>query len=276
MSGKVEDMSIMLNGKSDRLINIDGAQHSFRLQNDPNWKVTRVIGSNTDPGVPDNDDNNNEAFKVETPDGTTYWFGWGRATDSVWTVPVYGNDTGEQCHDTTTASSWCQQGWRWNLDLVEDALGNKVKYEYATETNYYSRWAVSNTANRTQYDRGGYLTKIRYGFARNETDLARQVVAVDVLDRCTDQLTNPSANCSGSNGPRAKPNHWPDVPSDLICDNNGTCDNAAPSFFSTKRYYRVTTKTVEGTNSPGWWMSGPWTTPCPTPTGPGTTSRTCG
>ena len=50
-----------------------------------------------------------------------------------------GNGTGEPCHKTTFATSFCQQGWRWNLDYVVDPHGNAEVLNYTAETNQYRR-----------------------------------------------------------------------------------------------------------------------------------------
>ncbi len=237
----INEMTLVLNGRASKLIQVGGSSQ-YRLQDDPGWRVELFTGG---AGGVSNGDNNNEAFKLMSLDGTTYWFGKGNGSGSVWTVPVYGNDVGEECKAGTIASSWCQQGWQWNLDRVVDASGNRIEYRYTNETNYYGRFASSAVANSTVYDRGGWLDQITYGFAR-DTDTARQRVEITTLPRCTTATVNVSAACTGTDGPRAATGIWPDVPGDLICDGNDLCDNFSPSFFSTRRYYRVLTKTVEG------------------------------
>ncbi|MFT3873834.1 MAG: RHS repeat-associated core domain-containing protein [Nocardioides sp.] len=257
----VDRLRLVMGGKSSVLVfwkqmhdqQSDRDVDVYRMRQDPGWRIVRF--SHLDGAAPmdypfTNPDNNEEGFRVETPDGSTYWFGKrAGASNSVWTVPVFGNDADEPCHASSAAASWCQQAWRWNLDLVTDGFGNRVEYDYAKQTNYYSRWA--SYANKQVYDRGGYLSRISYGFTQSpdhEGDqIARQIVDISTRDRCVQKLENPEASCDG---PRATPGKWPDVPSDLICDANDQCDNASPSFFSTKRYYQVKTKTVQGRSSP--------------------------
>ena len=235
-----ERFTITLNGRSDRLIQIPGTQ-SFRLQDDPGWRVTRFRGDPPAADEPDNSDNNNEGWSVETPDGVTYWFGWGRGSNSVWTVPVYGNDPGEPCRDAASeAGSWCQQAWRWSLDRVIDANNNKTRYFYETEQNHYARWG--NTSNRTPYDRAGRLTSIEYSYKAADETPATWVDVNSVL-RCKEKMTDLTADCLGAeDGPRAAPGSWPDTPGDLICDSNDTCNDFSPSFFSTQRYSSIVTK----------------------------------
>jgi hypothetical protein len=102
----MDDASIVLDGQASELVEIASDPGSFRLADDPGWKVT--LRSNADA---DNGDNNNEYWRVETPDGTVYVFGWGRdgstATNSVWTAPVFGNDDGEPCNRSWPLS--CQR-----------------------------------------------------------------------------------------------------------------------------------------------------------------------
>ncbi|GAA3876859.1 hypothetical protein GCM10023084_32190 [Streptomyces lacrimifluminis] len=84
-------------------------------------------------------------------------------TNSVWTVPVYGNDSGEPGYDkgSAFADRSLTQAWRWNLDYVVDVHDNAMTYWYTPETNYYAKNGASTAT--AKYVRGGYLTEIRYG-----------------------------------------------------------------------------------------------------------------
>jgi RHS repeat-associated protein len=240
----VNELNIVLNGHATTLSHV-GTSDEYRLKVDPGWKVEHIHDA---PGQADNADNDDEAFKVSTPDGSVYWFGYGNGSNSVWTVPVYGNNSIEPCYNANTSLAWCQQGWQWNLDRVVDPSGNVTTYHYVKETNYYARFASTAAANRTLYTRAGVLDKITYGFDRTGTQgLPRDIVEIDSVPRCTYALTNLSATCTGANDPQNKPAIWPDVPGDLICDDASTCNNFSPSFFSTNRYSKVTTKTQKST-----------------------------
>src|SRR5690606_39434540 len=66
--------------------------------------------------------------------GTRYFFGYNRPagwatgkeeTNSTWTVPVYGNQTGEPCHATAFKDSWCQDRKSTRLN------SSHVKISYA-------------------------------------------------------------------------------------------------------------------------------------------------
>ena len=246
---RIEETSIVLNGRSTTLIKIEDGDSSvndlYRLADDPAWRVERVGEGTPEAGDPNNDDNNNEAFKVSDPDGTTYWFGM--EADSVLTVPVYGNDTGEPC--ATASGGFCMQGYEWKLDRVVDRNSNQINYSYAREKNFYSRYG--NVANKQEYDRGGYLTGITYGKARSTAGAVADVTTVTVGNelRCAPRTTNPSASCTGVDGPKYNSEIWPDVPSNLICYDDDTCSNYSPSFFSTRRYDSVTTSRVFDTGT---------------------------
>ncbi len=237
----VQGLSLTLNGRSGMLVQEASAKHpdQYRLLDDPNWKITDIhdVAASINNEAPDNADNNNEAFKVSTPDGSTYWFGYGHGSNSVATVPVYGNNAHEPCYDQNSAAgSWCQQGWQWSLDKVVDPSGNVTLYNYDKQTNHYARWA--NPANLTSYDRASVLTDVEYGFDAAGHNHGKLVVTT--AGRCRGALTDPSHDCSGDG-----PNLWPDTPRDLICHASDTsCDQGSPSFFSTTRYDQVISKTI--------------------------------
>ncbi|WP_460714986.1 DNRLRE domain-containing protein [Nocardioides dilutus] len=235
--GLVNELTLVLNGRSTRLIR-HGANGEWRLQDDPGWKVEEFSGptfvEDPDQAPPANADNDSESFKISAPDGTVYVFGSTASAESVWTVPVYGNDSGEPCHDNP--GGWCQQGWQWNLDKVIDPNGNRVRYTYATETNYYKR----DGRHLTPYIAAGRLTGVFYGYSRSNLVRAggSQVwLDVDSKLRCTAKLTNVDDPCSKVKKGADK---WPDVPNDLICGANATtCTTRSPSFFSRYRYYQI-------------------------------------
>nr|WP_246303616.1 RHS repeat-associated core domain-containing protein [Nocardioides thalensis] len=236
----VEELSLSFNGHSGRLIDTRSGDNQYRLKNDPGWRIQRFSGSSDLAVRPSNEDDNDEGFRVTSPDGTEYWFGWGHAgQDSVWTVPVYGNDPGEPCYDAnkTAAARWCQQGWRWNLDKIVDTSGNVIRFSYTSEQNVYGRWGRPfDSGARSTYDRGGMLTKVEYGF--NGDFGAQQVVDITRERRCTGLLDG-AGTCDD---PKASPGQWPDVPVDLICYQGSNECPVGPSFFTTNRYDRITTR----------------------------------
>ncbi|MFG3295572.1 RHS repeat-associated core domain-containing protein [Streptomyces sp. NPDC048179] len=231
---KYDNASLVLNGKSSELVK-DDTTGVWRLSNDDASTVTHSTGA-------DNGDNDGEYWTVITGDGTKYVFGLNKLsgadterTNSVWTVPVYGDDSGEPGYDQGDSFSGrsLTQAWRWNLDYVQDPLGNAMTYWYTAETNYYAK-NDADTAT-TAYTRGGYLTKILYG--QNKDTLFSGVTSDKVTfsydERCT------AADCSSLTDSTA--DNWPDVPYDSICAKDADCDAKSPAFFTRKRLTGIDT-----------------------------------
>jgi RHS repeat-associated protein len=241
---KYDNAQIVLNGKANRLVKVNDT--TWRLEGDDASKVTRSTGTEIDNG-----DNNGEHWSVITGDGTKYSFGLNKLpgadtqrTNSTWTVPVFGDDSGEPGYSEgdSFAGRSLPQAWRWNLDLVEDTSGNAATYWYAKDTNYYKK-NKSETANAS-YSRGGYLQEIKYGLRKDAlfTDAADAKVTFGYAERCmaTDctELTKDTADS------------WPDVPFDTICTKDDTdCDSAAPAFFTRKRLTDIHTSSYNATTS---------------------------
>ncbi|MDX3800617.1 RHS repeat-associated core domain-containing protein [Streptomyces sp. AK04-3B] len=241
---KYDNARIVLNGKSSRLVK-DDHDGLWRLENDDASKVTRSTGA-------DNGDDNGEYWTVVTGDGTKYVFGQNKLegaddaqrTNSVSTVPVFGDDSGEPGYSggDAFADRALDQAWRWNLDYVEDTRGNAATYWYAKETNYYKK-NKSKTAN-ADYTRGGYLSRIEYGLRKGAlfTDKPDAKVTFSYAERCT------AADCSSLTKDTSE--NWPDVPFDAICSkDDDDCDAAGPSFFSRKRLTGIDTFSYNATTT---------------------------
>ncbi|NEB02593.1 polymorphic toxin-type HINT domain-containing protein [Streptomyces sp. SID13726] len=257
-----DNATLSLNGSGGELVP-DGT-NSFKLQNDDGTKVDRIYGSSSD--VRSNGARNDEYWRVTTPDGTQYYFGYNRlpgwasgneTTDSAWTVPVFGDDSGEQCNASTFAASWCQQGWRWNLDYVVDPHGNAVAYYYDKETNSYGRNLTA--ADDTPYVRGGTLDRIEYGLKSNAVYSAKALAKVDFTnsERC---LPDSATTCSSIS---TDAQYWYDTPWDLNCAAGTDCDNGrfSPAFFTRNRLTSVATQVlVSGSysNVDGWKLAHRW------------------
>jgi RHS repeat-associated protein len=231
---KYDNASLVLEGKSSELVK-DDTTGVWRLANDDASTVTHSTGA-------DNGDGNGEYWTVTTGDGTKYVFGLDKLsgadterTNSVWTVPVYGDDPSEPGYDQGTAFAGraTTQAWRWNLDYVEDTSGNAATYWYTTETNSYGKNGASTAT--TEYVRGGYLNKILYGQNKDTlfTGVTSDKVTFTYEERCT------AADCSELKDSTA-PN-WPDVPYDAICKKDADCDAHSPAFFTRKRLTQVDT-----------------------------------
>ncbi|MFD5880899.1 RHS repeat domain-containing protein [Streptomyces yangpuensis] len=232
---KYENASLVLNGKSTELVK-DDTSGTWRLKDDDASQVSWATGA-------DNGDDNGEYWKVVTGDGTTYTFGLNKLpgagaqrTNSTWTVPVFGDDSGEPGYakGSSFADRSQVQAWRWNVDLVQDLHGNAASYWYAAETNHYAK--NGDKTRLAAYTRGGTLSEIRYG-QREDTLFAANAshkVTFGYEERCF------GANCG--NLTKDTSDSWPDVPFDAICASGATdCRAASPAFFTRKRMTAVTT-----------------------------------
>lgn len=256
-----DNATVTWNGRGGELIR--AADGTWRSKHDDGTRFERLAATSTGNG-----DNDGEYWKATTVDGTQYFFGrhrlpgWtdGKAqTNSTWTVPVFGNNDGEPCHDAAGfAPSWCQQAWRWNLDYVVDTHGNAVAYYYTAETNSYGR-NVTLSAD-TPYERGGYLNRIEYGL-RSTNLFAKPSARVvfGTAERCIVESTfDCAATKIGTN-----PDKWPDVPWDQNCAAECTRNGKiSPTFWSRKRLTGVTTQVqkADGTfrDVDSWTLAHAW------------------
>lgn len=263
---KYANATLVLNGKAVELVNTctDKAACDTAALSEASggsWKVKNEDGSRVEhlTGATGNGDNNTEYWKVTDASGVQYFFGKHRmpgwsdngtaaddpVTNSVWTVPVFGDDSGEPCHKSTGfADSSCTQAWRWNLDYVVDTHGNASTYWYSKETNHYSKNA-DTTVNGTSYTRGGYLDRIDYG---QRSDLihakpAAQQVRFTYAERCVT-----SGGCDSLT--KDTKANWPDVPFDMICASGTKCTTQiGPAFFTRKRLTDITTSVWTGSGT---------------------------
>ncbi|WP_307865575.1 RHS repeat domain-containing protein [Streptomyces montanisoli] len=242
---KSDNAVLNLGGHSSVLVK-DDATKQWHLDSDDGTKVEKLTSSNRHNG-----DNNGEYWKVTTPDGTRYYFGYNRLpgwssgkpeTHSTWTEPVYGNQAGEDCHASSFADSWCQQAWRWNLDYVVNPHGDAMAYYWTAETNYYGRNVNTTTgaSTATIYDRGGYLDRIEYGLRSSSMYGQKAAAKVDftMSERCL-------SDCGTFDKTHAK--NWPDVPFDRYCAPNTDCKGQySPSFWTRKRLTGISTSVLTG------------------------------
>ncbi|MFJ4551544.1 RHS repeat-associated core domain-containing protein [Streptomyces sp. NPDC088817] len=235
---------ITFNGKGGELVPI--GTNSWKLRDDDGTKIDRLTSSSRGNG-----DNDGEYWRLTDPDGTQYYFGYNRlpgwadgksVTNSTWTVPVFGNDSGEPCHASAFADSWCQQAWRWNLDYVVDVHGNAIAYYYEQETNSYGRNLKAK--DNTPYVRGGTLERIEYGLKSSSMYSTKALAKVSFkgAERC---LPDSNTNCTDIGKDAA---YWYDTPWDLNCDAGKDCDKGrlAPVFFTRKRLTDVSTQVYDG------------------------------
>ncbi|MET7622337.1 RHS repeat-associated core domain-containing protein [Streptomyces sp. NPDC005408] len=249
-----DNATMSLGGKSTELVYEAGK--GWHPASDSGEKVEKLTGAaNNDQGTADVD-GVGEHWKITTTDGTQYFFGLNRlpgwkdngtaaddpVTNSAWTMPVFGNQAGEPCYNSSFAKGWCQQAWRWQLDYVVDPHGSAMAYYWKSESNNYGRNVSETTGDSTatSYIRGGYLDHIDYGLRSSSvyTTKAMGQVTFDVSERCL-------SNCGTFDEANAA--NWPDVPFDTNCKDGTECkDNFSPTFWSRKRLAGITTKVLTG------------------------------
>ncbi|MET9787270.1 RHS repeat-associated core domain-containing protein [Streptomyces canus] len=248
-----DNATLSFNGHSGELVAT--GTNTFRIKGDDGTKVERIYGADATGDVRGNGARKDEYWKVTTTDGTQYYFGYNRLpgyasgnseTNSAWTVPVFGNDTDEPCHASAFADSWCQQGWRWNLDYAVDAHGNAIAYYYNKETNYYGR--NLKPEDETAYVRGGSLDHIDYGLRNTSVYSAKALGRVDFTsaERCLPQSgVTCAADTIGD-----KSFYWYDTPWDLNCKSGADCTSSpSPSFWTRKRLTGLTASVVKSDGS---------------------------
>ncbi|GLI42076.1 type IV secretion protein Rhs [Glycomyces algeriensis] len=227
--GDSPSITMSLNGTNTPLV-LDDATGEWRAASDANWRIEKL-------GAAANGSNaTTERWKITTTDGTQYLFAADPTTTaSRWTVPVFGNHSGEPCYTANDFdASRCAQAYRWMLDQVIDVRGNMTRYVYGTETGYYSP-NVDSEAAAVAYTRAGWLKRIEYGLRSGEpTVKPTGRVQLIAADRCL-------SNCYNTSG-SPKESSWPDIPWDLQCDSGTGCEQYAPAFFSTKRLSKITTE----------------------------------
>ncbi|MBA5224554.1 hypothetical protein H1X69_24590 [Streptomyces griseoaurantiacus] len=246
---------INLNGVSSELIQDNTGTGSYHVKDDPGWRVQRLFDGH-------GGSRDGEYWVISSQDGQRYYFGWGQsqrtgsATNSVFTVPVVGNDTGEPCHDQFPEP--CTQAWRWNLDRVVDANEVESAYFYDKEYNHYR--SVANADKARSYVSSGYLKEIQYGWASQITgSTATAKVELTHVNRCiermaqADPLRKAVDECPTF---KASPSSYPDVPIDLMCDGTSADYNCAgktyyPTFFSTDMLWDITSYVLDQSGS-GW------------------------
>ncbi|MEV0797432.1 RHS repeat-associated core domain-containing protein [Kribbella sp. NPDC050281] len=232
----------LLKISSDPVAKID----TFRLKNDDGSLIQRRYGATN--GAKDG-----EYWQVTTTDGTKYSFGLnpsvpGNArSDSVSTVPVFGNQVGEPCYQATFAASYCTQAWRWNVDRVVDLSNNLMSYRYIQESNYYGR---NNNTGVSIYQRASYPWIIDYGKVAGSTETTTAAptrVWFGVSERC---LPGGTVTCDPAQLTAANASRWPDTPFDQLCTSSTTCPNrTSPSFFTRKRLTTINTEVLGSNNT---------------------------
>ncbi|WP_308342463.1 RHS repeat-associated core domain-containing protein [Streptomyces sp. MW-W600-10] len=246
---KKDNATLSLGGSSSELVK-DDTSGEWRKKSDDGTRIAQLKSTNRANG-----DSDGEYWRVTAPDGTRYYFGYNRLpgwaegkpeTDSTWTVPVFGNHSGEPCHATAFKDSWCQQAWRWNLDYVVDPHSNAMAYYWAKESNHYQRNVdATYKGTLTPYTRGGHLKRIEYGLRSGTLYGAKAAAKVDFMtdERC---LKTGSFDCAADKFTAANASKWPDVPFDQVCGASDACaGKSSASYFTRKRLTGITTSVLD-------------------------------
>ena len=271
--------TISLPGHSGEIVH-DDSSDGWRLAGDDGTKVDLLNGaSNGNAG------DDGTYWKLTTTDGTQYFFGANRlpggqniatepVTYSAWGMPVFGAGAadGGKCADPAQSDpANCRTGWRWNLDFVIDPHHNVTRFTYAREESFYLRGATNSP---TEYQRGGFLTEIDYGWRTDDYYNSAVHPAAEVVfspaSRCISDKSETGegydSRCpagavpiaggiaqTGINATNAPA--FVDTPFDQYCTSAGTqdgtstgtkCTDYTPTFFNTEQLASITTNVWNG------------------------------
>ncbi|WP_254705842.1 polymorphic toxin-type HINT domain-containing protein [Streptomyces vilmorinianum] len=249
-----DNLVLSLGGSTTELVR-DDATGKWVPANDDGAKVEYLAKDDT-AKAKQTGGYDGEYWRVTTRDGTRYYFGRNdvdgsgtrAVTNSAFTVPVFGNHTGEPCHQATYAASFCTQAWRWNLDYVEDVHGNAMIIDWKKDTNRYAKNGKFKQA--VDYVRDGYPTQILYGLRAGNLDGApagKVEFAVD--ERCIREGTTSCSLAEFESKNYEEKQPWWDTPSTLHCKVGvPDCYVTAPTFWS-----RIMLRSVKtyGQRTPG-------------------------
>jgi RHS repeat-associated protein len=274
--GATPGITLQMPGLSGTLVK-DDSSGIWRVEGDTGARVQLLTGAPN--GMPGDDD---QYWRITTTDGTQYFFGavqlptsvGGSGKDtptySAWGVPVFGTGSpNSACTDPSTAvATNCRASWQWNLDFVVDPNGNVTRYSYAREENYYLRGA---SASPIEYQRGGFLTEIDYGWQAADvasgggTPAATVAFTADercISDRgqagyasaCPAGAVGVSGGIASSTGiTSTDASAFVDTPLDQACNSAGksittgnACPDYWPSFFVSERLAQITTDVWTG------------------------------
>ncbi|MEV6301412.1 RHS repeat-associated core domain-containing protein [Actinoplanes sp. NPDC051861] len=254
-----DNATLSLNGIAAGELIYNATEKRWHVRSDDGVRIERLYGAtNGDKGPSgENAGASGEHWVVTATNGTKYYFGLNRLpgwtanaaeTKSVFTVPVAGNQSGEPCRQSGFKDSFCDQGWRWNLDWVVDTNGNAMSYWYSPEKNKYAKYGANSDV--LEYVRAGNVTEIKYGQRSSSAyTTAPMGVAFGTAERCL-------SSC-GVNG------NWKDTPLDQECTGS-TCTQYGPTFWSKRRLATITTQIANGTtprNVDQWTLTHSWPDP---------------
>ncbi|WP_267031984.1 ricin-type beta-trefoil lectin domain protein [Streptomyces sp. NBC_00091] len=238
-----DNVVMSLGGSTTELVH-DATTGAWVPASDDGSRVERKTDTSVPSGAKDG-----EYWVVTTRAGTRYFFGRHDVdgagsrpvTNSVLTVPVFGNHPGEPCYQASFAASSCDQGWRWNLDYVEDVHGNAMVIDWAKETNRYAK--NSKYKEPVSYTRASYPTQITYGLrSDNLSGAPAAKVEFTVVERCIKEGTTQCSDTEFEGNNYGDKQPWWDTPSTLHCKATAKdCYVGSPTFWTRKRLTSVTT-----------------------------------
>ncbi|WP_412538482.1 ricin-type beta-trefoil lectin domain protein [Longispora sp. K20-0274] len=229
-----DNATMLWNGHSMPLV-LDTATGVWHGTDDDGVRIERLYDTSLGNG-----DNDGEYWKLTDKDGVQYFFGKNKryagdtmTTDSVLTVPVYGNTPGEPCYATPIQFARCQQAYRWNLDYVLDPRGNSMTYHYQ---RYLGRTGLLGNAawGVVQYQSASALDWVEYGTRAGSEGTTGGSARVEfgVTNRCINA-------CTGSD--------YPDAAWDTFCWSDTSCPNTpVPVYLTPWKLSSVTTKVWTG------------------------------
>ncbi|MFJ9768010.1 ricin-type beta-trefoil lectin domain protein [Streptomyces erythrochromogenes] len=239
-----DNVVMSLGGSTTELVH-DAASGKWIPANDDGSRVELKTDAGETNGA-----RGGENWVVTTRDGTRYFFGRHDVdgpggsrpgTNSVLTVPVYGNHPGEPCNAPAFADSSCskQTAWRWNLDYVEDVHGNAMIIDWAREDGRYAKNEKFKAP--VTYHRAGHPTQISYGLRNTNLSAAPAAkIEFTVDERCLKEGACAPAKFESKN--YGDKQYWWDTPSTLHCKTGSDCYVSSPTFWTRKRLTAVTTK----------------------------------
>lgn len=274
--GTTPGITLQMPGLSGTLVK-DDTTGIWRVEGDNGARVQLLTGAPN--GMAGDGD---QYWQITTTNGTQYFFGavqlptseggTGKDTPtySAWGMPVFGTGSpNSACTNPATAvAANCRAAWQWNLDFTVDPNGNVTRYTYAREENFYLR---GTTSAPTEYQRGGFLTEIDYGWqlpdVASGTGTPASTVVFTADERC---ISDPSQSGYASTCPKgavsvsggiasstgitsADASAFVDTPLDQACTSAGkslttgaACTGYSPSFFISERLAQITTNVWTG------------------------------
>jgi len=251
--------ALSLNGMTEELVWVktEGNEATYQAASDPTLKITRYFGASGRSG---NGDNDGEYFEVMTSDGSVYYFGYGvtqgsETSDSVATVPVWGNQAGEPGWSGSQGIVQ-NQGYRFMLDLVVDVNDNAMSYFYYTPDtpNKYTNGSTYTYVRDIQLKRIDYGQTWTPAPAPGVLSAPQAKVELDLVERCVEygQFFDPlptgaDINTLCADVSTSTAASYPDVPADLICTGTSCLSSQnSPVFFSTVRLNQINTSVKVG------------------------------